>query len=110
MFKADYNLKSLAYLRGHRQWQPDMTLWISCTKFTVSVDVFEYKIVRTTPIVRKFLHQPVWNLFRWAEKFGDLQVKTQWVSSYFNNGEAIFNFKSEGVRKSSYLDPKRFPE
>ena len=50
--------------------------WISCCKFTVQVDVKYCYIVQATPIVRKFIGQPLCNLERWASKLGDLRFET----------------------------------
>jgi hypothetical protein len=49
--------------------------WISCRKFTVQVNTVAGVITRAAPIVAKFKGQPLDNLKRWAEKFGDLRVE-----------------------------------
>ncbi len=44
--------------------------WVSCTKFTVQVNVDDTgKIVWAAPIVRQFVGQPFANLERWIDKW-----------------------------------------
>ena len=45
-------------------------IWITCRLFTVQADTEWGVIVRTAPIAKKFIGQPIGNLIRWAEKFG----------------------------------------
>lgn len=48
--------------------------WLSCKKFTVQIncDGANY-IIKTPPIVSKFLGQPLKNLEYWMEKIGGFQ-------------------------------------
>lgn len=51
-------------------------LWVSCRRFTVLCIVDKSsKIVDGAPLIRRFKEQPVKNLFRWAAKFGGLEVR-----------------------------------
>jgi hypothetical protein len=45
--------------------------WVSCSRFTVLVETDERGIItRAAPIVRRFEHQPLANLLRWARSLG----------------------------------------
>lgn len=51
--------------------------WISCAKWTSRVVVDETGvIVKTAPVVRRFIGQPVENLLRWAARIGGLRVES----------------------------------
>lgn len=52
-------------------------IWLSCHRFTVSIDVDdspEQRITRAAPFVRRFIGQPLGNLRRWASGFGQVTV------------------------------------
>lgn len=49
-----------------------MTLWLSCSRFTVKVETRGLTIVDAAPLVRKFVGQPLANLVTWAERVGGL--------------------------------------
>lgn len=58
-----------------------MKIWISTKKFTVVVETDDDRIIRkAAPMVRKFIGQPVDNLFKWAATFGGLKVESWKVS------------------------------
>ena len=49
-----------------------MTLWVSCSKMTGTVDIREDGIItRTSPIFKKFAGQPIDNLRKWMGKLGE---------------------------------------
>lgn len=52
--------------------------WVSCTKFTVRVEVQDGIITKAAPIVKMFEGQPIVNLTGWAGKIGPpLRVKVR---------------------------------
>ena len=45
-------------------------VWLSCDKFTVSVEVDEHGIItEAAPIVRKFIGQDIKTLGKWMSRF-----------------------------------------
>lgn len=54
--------------------------WISTNYFTVLVRTNGAEIVRTAPLVRRFIGQPIGNLLNWAIPFGGLRHVT-WAST-----------------------------
>lgn len=49
--------------------------WVSCPKFTVKVIVKNGKISGGADFIKKFIGQPLSNLAKWANKFGQTDVK-----------------------------------
>lgn len=49
--------------------------WVSCKKFTISVETEDRVIVKAAPIARKFVGQKLDNLFNWFKKFGGFKYK-----------------------------------
>jgi len=47
--------------------------WVSCSRFTVRVDVVDGVIVRGAPLVRRFVGQRLDNLLHWARSIGGLR-------------------------------------
>jgi hypothetical protein len=48
--------------------------WVSCTRFTVRVEVNERGIITgAAPLVRRFVGQPLGNLLRWTAGIGGLR-------------------------------------
>jgi hypothetical protein len=55
--------------------------WISCKLFTASVTVDAAgRIVEAAPIVKRFLGQPIGNLFAWARQQGGMTIK-RWINT-----------------------------
>jgi hypothetical protein len=48
--------------------------WLSCSRFTVGVEIKDGVIVDAAPIVRKFIGQPTRNLGRWMRGIGGFQA------------------------------------
>lgn len=44
--------------------------WVSCRQWTCGVEVRDGMIVRTAPILRRFIGQPFANLRRWGTRLG----------------------------------------
>lgn len=51
--------------------------WLSCSRFTVQVNVDERNIIIwTAPITRKFVGQPLTNLLRWCAPYELVDLAT----------------------------------
>lgn len=48
--------------------------YISTNRWTVAVDVIDGRILKSPPITRRFVGQPIGNLIGWAHKFGYVTV------------------------------------
>ena len=51
-------------------------LYVSCNKFAcrVVVDESTQVITDAAPVIRKFIGQPIRNLYTWFAKFGNLRI------------------------------------